>query len=137
MSRCWKDISLEECEVPLSSVERKRQNIIKGEISRTRRVENSVNKSEMEMKANLPVVMAMTTARTKALLEKLVELEEAGKSKFDAEKDEEHDNSHCEGVLSKKTKLWRCRVRSRNAASWQRQICSPPFFTFCSAPLLL
>ncbi len=44
MSRCWKDISLEECEVPLSSVERKGQNIVKGEISRTRREEKSVNK---------------------------------------------------------------------------------------------
>lgn len=57
-------------------------------------------KSTGVMRADTPLALGIAAERLKAVLEKLVELEEFGESELDAKKNEKHDHSHCQVALS-------------------------------------
>lgn len=52
------------------------------------------------MRADTPLALGIAAERLKAVLEKLVELEEFRESELDAKKDEKHDHSHFQVALN-------------------------------------
>lgn len=57
-------------------------------------------KSTVGMRADTPLALGSAAERLKAVLEKLVELEEFGEPELDAKKNKKHDHSHCQVALS-------------------------------------